>query len=419
MNTFTIMFYDLTLVPKLEEFIHSTNKKELANSLNLKYIYWKHKNKCNYHILKYDKEWLNNENKKTVGLLRSIIFDEEGNLLSFSPPKSLEISSLVIDEDQKVEAEKFVEGTMINVFYNKKTESWEMATKSSVGGESCFFMQNGFQIENTFKYMFEEVCKNIGFDINSLQKEYCYSFVMQHPKNRIVKIISTMKLYLVEVYEIQGLKVNKVPLSSLDINKKIIIPDRMPINTIEDFNQCKDTLASMNTNYQVVGVIIKNKHGERFKIRNPNYEHVKKLRGNQPKLQYHYLTLRQKGFVKEYLNYYKEHKNDFNNFRNLMHDYTNQLYINYRKCYVLKEKELKHFPNKFKIHMYHLHHNLYLKELLPDKKFISKEVVINYFNTLHPSKQMFVLNFDVRKDFIKNEKKIIEQESNKQEYFEL
>ena len=164
----------------------------------------------------------------------------------------------------------------------------------------------------------------------------------------------------------------------------------------------------MNTNYQVVGVVLKNKHGERFKIRNPNYEHVKKLRGNQPKLQYQYLMLRQKGLVKEYLTYYKEHKVAFTNFRNLIHDYTNQLYINYRKCYVLKEKELKEFPKKFKIHMYHLHHNLYLNELLPIKKFITKEIVIEYFNTLHPSKQMFVLNFDARKDFIKNEKQILE-----------
>tara|TARA_B100000424_G_C22945740_1_gene503440 strand:- start:9794 stop:11029 length:1236 start_codon:yes stop_codon:yes gene_type:complete len=402
------MYYDLKVIPKLEEFIHSTNKKELANSLNLKYIYWNHKNKCNYHILKYDKQWLNKENNKSVGLLRSVIFDDEGNLVCFSPPKSLDVSSLVIDKNENVQAEKFVEGTMINVFYNKKTESWEMATKSSVGGESCFFMQDGFKIEYTFKYMFDEVCNSIDFDINSLKKDYCYSFVMQHPKNRIVKIISTMKLYLVEVYEIQGLKVNIVPFSNLDINKKIIIPDKISINNSNDFNHCKETLASMNTNYQVVGVVLKNKHGERFKIRNPNYEHVKKLRGNQPKLQYQYLMLRQKGLVKEYLTYYKEHKVAFTNFRNLIHDYTNQLYINYRKCYVLKEKELKEFPKKFKIHMYHLHHNLYLNELLPIKKFITKEIVIEYFNTLHPSKQMFVLNFDARKDFIKNEKQILE-----------
>ena len=286
------MYYDLKVIPKLEEFIHSTNKKELANSLNLKYIYWNHKNKCNYHILKYDKQWLNKENNKSVGLLRSVIFDDEGNLVCFSPPKSLDVSSLVIDKNENVQAEKFVEGTMINVFYNKKTESWEMATKSSVGGESCFFMQDGFKIEDTFKYMFDEVCNSIDFDINSLKKDYCYSFVMQHPKNRIVKIISTMKLYLVEVYEIQGLKVNIVPFSNLDINKKIIIPDKISINNSNDFNHCKETLASMNTNYQVVGVVLKNKHGERFKIRNPNYEHVKKLRGNQPKLPYQYLILK-------------------------------------------------------------------------------------------------------------------------------
>ena len=35
---------------------------------------------------------------------------------------------------------------------------------------------------------------------------------------------------------------------------------------------------------------------------------------------------------------------------------------------------------------------------------VTKEVVINYFNNLHPSKQMFVLNYDVRKNYLEGEK---------------
>ena len=39
--------------------------------------------------------------------------------------------------------------------------------------------------------------------------------------------------------------------------------------------------------------MIYNCDGTRTKIRNNNYEVVRKLRGNQPKLQYNYLCLKQ------------------------------------------------------------------------------------------------------------------------------
>ena len=54
--------------------------------------------------------------------------------------------------------------------------------------------------------------------------------------------------------------------------------------------------------------------------------------------------------------------------------------------------------------MYNLHHNVFLKELLPIKSYVTKAVVIGYFNNLHPAKQMYVLNYDVRKNYIAKEK---------------
>jgi len=130
---------------------------------------------------------------------------------------------------------------------------------------------------------------------------------------------------------------------------------------------------------------------------------VRQLRGNQPKLQYHYLSLRQsknenssESNITEYLKYYPEHKNRFNQFRNTVHYYTNELFTNYIHCYIKKEKELNTFPEKYRTHMYNIHHEIYLKYLLPNNLYVSKSVVINYFNSLHPAKQMYVLNYDTR-----------------------
>ena len=151
-------------------------------------------------------------------------------------------------------------------------------------------------------------------------------------------------------------------------------------------------------------MVIKNSLGERYKYRNPNYEHVRHLRGNQPKLQFQYLSLRKEGKVGEYLQYYREHRKVFNEFRNAIHDYTNELFQNYVKCYIKKEKQLTEFPEKFRTHMYNLHHELYLKILMPINKYINKTEVIHYFNNIHPAKQMFTLNYDLRKQFKDAEK---------------
>jgi hypothetical protein len=413
------MSYSLNNISQIDGLLFDgENRSQLAKSLNLKHNVWKHKNGINYHILKYDKEWLSRDTVSSTGLLRSLIFKEDGTVVCFAPPKSYNSDDLTIDSNMEYRAEKFIEGTMINVFYEKDSETWEIATRSSVGGEMCFFMENGFQECDTFKYMFNEVCEHIDLNLNDLNKDYIYSFVMQHPRNRIVKIIKEMRLYLTDVYQVvENKTINIIPITDMNkfgIKENTVLSVQVnPVKNIEELELCKKTAASANTNYSTVGVIIKNNLGHRYKFRNPNYEHVRRLRGNQPKLQFQYLNLRQapkeedktESKLTEYLKYYPEHKTMFNEFRTIVHQYTSGLFTNYISCYIKKEKELKTFPEKYRTHMYNLHHDIYLKEMAPEKKlYITKLVVINYFNNLHPAKQMYVLNYDVRKNYIAKEK---------------
>ena len=63
-------------------------------------------------------------------------------------------------------------------------------------------------------------------------------------------------------------------------------------------------LLTVKNDYKIVGAVVKC-NGVRTKIRNPTYENVRLLRGNQPKLQYRYLMLRSNQKVSEYLKYYQ------------------------------------------------------------------------------------------------------------------
>ena len=56
--------------------------------------------------------------------------------------------------------------------------------------------------------------------------------------------------------------------------------------------EIKDYYSSGNAGYNCVGCFLYSKDGTRSKIRNASYEEVRKLRGNQPKLQFNYLTLK-------------------------------------------------------------------------------------------------------------------------------
>jgi hypothetical protein len=163
------------------------------------------------------------------------------------------------------------------------------------------------------------------------------------------------------------------------------------------YSQLIETYASMNTSYDVVGVIVYNNvTGERMKVRNPVYEQVRHLRGNQPKLQYQYLCLRKEGKVADFLKFYPENKKEFSTFRDQIHLFTNTLFSNYISCYIKKEKPLLEFSEQYRTHMFNIH-KIYTDELREKKLFVNNTVVIKYVNNLHPSLLMYCLNFQMRK----------------------
>jgi len=180
--------------------------------------------------------------------------------------------------------------------------------------------------------------------------------------------------------------------------------------SFQSYSELIEKYASMNTPYNILGVVIySTKTGERCKIRNPVYEQVRQLKGNQPKLQYQYLVLRNQGKVVDYLNYYPESKKIFSQFRDQVHLFTNTLFSNYLSCYIKKEKPLNEFSEQYRSHMFKLH-QIYISELREKKLFINNTVVIKYVNSLHPSQVMFSINYPMRKkniDTIKSE--IIEE----------
>ena len=395
----------------LDEKPYSSN-----NIFKLKKVVCKTNENKRYSIIKYDKDILPHELASSYGLCRSVIVNDLNKVVSYSPPKSIQFDSFRQKySDNKYDnlvAEEFVEGTMINIFWDPTvglSGSWEIATRNNVGANSSFFLSNPTK---TFRDMFLEAAKENNLDFDKLSKVYNFSFVLQHPDNRIVVPIKKPQLYLVSAYSIHHDSDDCIEIVS---HKLSVIKEFKWMNTtiqfpkvypFKEYSELIDKYGSMNTPYEIMGVVIKNEDTfERTKIRNPVYEEVKLLRGNQPKLQYQYISLRKQGKVKNYLKYYKEHKDTFNEFKKQIHNFTITLLSNYISCYVKKEKPLAEFPQQYRTHMFNLHQT-YIKELMEKKLYINKSFVVNYVNNLDSSLLMYSLNFNHRKlaiDTIKND----------------
>lgn len=364
------------------------------NALNLTIKNTSYNDSC-YGVIKYDKKKLTDENTGTSGLFRSVVYKNK-KIIAIAPPKSASYDKFMSQHQlSECEVEEYVEGTMINMFYDYECEEWEISTRSTVGGKTNYTISRFSSL--TFRDMFLEACNNAGFEFEILDKTLCYSFVLQHPKNRIVVPFKETKLYLCACY-----RMNKdyiVDIIDIETIKESLKSTKIQYPKIyENINHVynlTELIADSFGDYTVVGFMIHHREsGTRCKIRNEGtYEYVRMLRGNQPKEQYRYLELCHNGRLEEYVKFYPEDKEVFNKYRDEVNYYITSLYQNYVNCFINKMDVLKNYPYQYKTHMYHLHQT-YLNEIKPGNMQYNN--VVQYVNKLPPAKLMFVLNYHLR-----------------------
>ena len=409
----TSLQYNLSTILGFNELLQSnTSNQNSSNILKLNKMKCKTFNNATYSVIRYDKNFLVYDLVPTYGLCRSVIVNNKNKVVGFAPPKSISSEKFIKSYPEKIEgivAEEFVEGTMINVFWDPLigiNGGWEISTRNTVGATSSFY-KSGSNKPKTFRDMFLEAAQESGLILQLLNPLYCYSFVVQHPENRIVVPFKKPHLYLVGIYSIINDTNNDIIVQVFDhqifkqcfkeTNTTVQFPQ---IYNFDSYTELIEKYGSMNTSYDIMGVVLHNKlTGERSKIRNPVYEQVRALKGNQPKLQFQYLSLRNEGKVKDFLKFYPENKKEFSTFRDQVHLFTDTLYTNYRSCYVKKEKPLIEFSDQYRTHMYNLHQK-YMTEFREQKLFITSGMVQKYVNEMAPSLLMYCLNFNMRKRLI-------------------
>lgn len=420
-----------------------------------------------YTILKYNKDYLykpmmnlkkikNKQKYDTLGLFRSLVFNKE-RLLSFAPPKSYDFEDLIQDitsyysshphPHHPIRIKPFIDGTLIHVFYDGS--KWKIATRSVIDAKSNFYHYHSHYHSNvnvnvnvnvnskSFHDMFYDCLHYTHFDLNTLDKRFSYSFVMQHPENRIVSPVHEPNLYLCGVYQIENNRFvnnqdksvvcsyrihqldlehhNNVFISHLfkdsnihmiqsisnmtsflntDTNSNMNTNTNTKTKTLADIYisrlyTCISELLNPNTPYYIQGYVFEFM-GKRYKIINEHYRYVRReLRGNQAKLQYQFYHLRRQNRIQEYLTIFPEDSDYFQYLEHQLNQFIGYIYRLYVDTFIRKIHSLNDADmNNSLRHQLHGIHKLYLEYLFPRYRKVTYHDVYLHITCMEPAQLM-------------------------------
>lgn len=346
------------------------------------------------YIIKYDKKTCDMSNEDVQKCRGVVLSKADNSLVCLVPSKSCsndDFTKNFNNNTSNYTIQDFVDGTMINLF--------RFNGQPFISTRSCLNAHCSWTSQTTFADMFRQ-CLGSGPDkIDKIDLDYCYSFVIQHPENTIVKKYLVPDLVLTMVSKIgeNGTVEYFDPCQFVDVyDLGFRTPTEYNFNKIEDVYGYVSSLSECEQ-----GVIIHerlNSHTQkRTKIRNSKYDKIRHLKGSTNNKLYLFFELRKKGKgeYENYLNYFEEDRSLFDSYRQNLYDFTQRLFQNYLDCFANKDqhgnslKNHKNIDYELKPLVAELHGD-YLKT----HKQTTKQTVIQYLHNLPVPRLIFALTYN-------------------------
>jgi hypothetical protein len=318
---------------------------------------------------------------------RSVVWNTETNKpVSFSPFRSVPLEDSTFISKEGLVVEDFWDGTMINLFHDTKTSQWVIATRSNIGGNCRFY---GPQ---TFHRLFWDTFTGMNLTAGMLNTEMCYSWVLQHPTNRIVVPVPVATLRLIQVVK-TGPALDFAPSISEYPALMNLLSCRLPLAGTDVTVKALDTMIAANNSVFCQGYVIKDTTtGQRWKIQTPTYKMLHELRGNTPRLDFKWLELRQKGSLNAYMHHFSEDKEAFDALWLRLKTQTRVLYQTY--CDVFKARSLpsRDAPKYLRRLLYDMQDH-YLNRLRPAQLTLTWSECTAWVNSQDIPRQLFLANY--------------------------
>ena len=313
-------------------------------------------------------------NKKTsdmtlphVQASRSVIWNTITNQpVMVAPARGRKFLQAVDDGVTSFIVEEFVDGVMINMFYDPVAMAWQLTTRTSMGATGNFYG------ERSFAELFWETFAANGLTTEKMDLCSTYSWVLQHPEERIV---------VAPAYGIP--KLTLVQASGfIPANYELMRPQRYNLATLEDVKEFV-TAEGRNRGAQWQGVCLYS-DGIRYKLRTNEYDEARHLRGNQAKRPYTWLERWSSGKLPAYLRLYPEEQCDADAVIENFKACTQELHDLYMTVYRRKELPLGQAPQKYRKLLWDAHqankgaYFPHLRQFMNEQDTARKLWLVNY-----------------------------------------
>ena len=334
-------------------------------------------NKYNLKLIKYPYD-RNVDTNTFERYLKGCIVDTKTNKVVMIPPiKSDNLINYNMCVNGAVIQELF-DGTMINLFYHN--DEWLHSTRSDIN-------LNNKWTKKSFKKMFEE-CHGGKLDYDKLNKNYTYSFVMQHTENRNISVVNVNHIILVEARDRKTFDfVDLSEFVNMEYNGYHIVENYVVTNLNDYIVQLSNFTSSDHGRFNYKGFTVK-KDGKRYNYINSEFEMVKSLKVNSNNPLFNYCSLRKQNKLSVFLYYFYEYNNQFARYNTVVDIFMKELYDTYVKVNIKKELDKKDVPFQLKPLVYELH-GIYLEH----KAKINLSKVNDYINSLEPDRLTFILKY--------------------------
>ncbi len=298
----------------------------------------------NLAIFKYNSKYGNEIDRNCRGLIidkttKKIICQSNNGSITFEDFISkVPINKCVVEEN--------LEGTLINLYYYK--ERWCVSTKFCIHAENSKFRGN-----KSFRQYFDKLFTT---DLEQLDKNFTYSFLLQVKENRMVSHIPKKQLYHIET--INNTTGEKICLD-IGIDKpKILKLNDLNTLKISGYRDINRELVKLD--WQTRGFMLYSLDRKyRCSLINPSYQSVFDLVKDQADLKYLILeSLYYKKNINDITFYFPEYTKIQKKVTEDVDDLINELLKLYKDCYCFKNIEISELPKLYKkilskIHAYY------------------------------------------------------------------
>lgn len=213
-----------------------------------------------------------------------------------------------------------IDGSKMLVWFDKYNQIWRISTSSQLDAYKANVSDYGI----TFGQLFDKAVINCGFEtindfFNLLDNNFCYTFELVSPESRIVIPYKKTNIYFIGVRNVKTFEeVN--PDNFEAICEMIKRPKQYELTSL---SSCIDATNKMG--YDEEGFVVVDKDWKRVKIKSPAYVQVHYLRGNGINSKGKILSIIEKGEQSEFLGYYPEYKEYFDEVENKYNRYINEV----------------------------------------------------------------------------------------------